>query len=58
MTVAMTQGVLNALNPKTLDAWQARRARRSPGRPPQSKAQFRRAVSQLQAAFPRNVKVN
>lgn len=58
MTVAMTQGVLNALNPKTLQAWQSRRARRSPGRAPQSRAQFQRAVSQLQAAFPANVKVH
>lgn len=61
MTLAMTQGVLNALHPKTRKAWDAARRRRQPARvgpPPQSRYQAQRALAQLAAAFPDNVKIH
>lgn len=61
MTVSMTQGVLNALHPKALKAWEAaraRRQRREQGPSAQTQAQAAVALAQLQAAFPGNVKVH
>lgn len=57
MTVAMTQGALNAQNPKTRQAWEQRRAQRS-GPKTQTPAQFRRSLAQLAAAFPDNVRIH
>ena len=61
MTVAMTQGVMNALSPKTRKAWEATRRRRQgrqSGAPGQTREQAAIALAQLQAAFPGNVKVH
>jgi hypothetical protein len=61
MTVAMTQGVLNALHPKTRRAWDAGRRRRQAAYAaarPQTKVQAQRALAQLAAAFPDNVKIH
>lgn len=60
MTVATTQGALNAQSKKNLRAWQARR-RADPdvqrARPPVSRVANERALAQLAAAFPGQVKV-
>lgn len=61
MTLSMTQGVINALHPKTRRAWDAARRRRQPARvgpPPQTRLQGQRALAQLSAAFPDNVKIH
>lgn len=60
MTVAMTQGVINAFNPDARRRWERRRARHVDAQRPrgQSKAEFATALAQLASAFPGNVKVN